>query len=68
MQKFMQKMFPSKNGKERLRQLEKLDKLMDKSKKIYVTLKRTNKKYTKSTKKTALRKTLRKCKKINKKT
>ena len=32
MQKFMQKMFPSKNGKERLRQLEKLDKLMDKSK------------------------------------
>ena len=32
MQKFMQKIFPSKSGKERLRQLEKLDKLMDKSK------------------------------------
>ena len=32
MQKFMQKIFPSKSGKERLRQLEKLDKLLDKSK------------------------------------
>ena len=32
MQRFMQKLFPSKSGKERLKQLEKLDKLMDKSK------------------------------------
>ena len=33
MQKFIQKMFPSKSGKERLQQLVKIDKLMDKSKK-----------------------------------
>jgi ATP-dependent Lon protease len=33
MQKFMQKIFPSKSGKERVKQLEKIDKLMDKSKK-----------------------------------
>jgi len=32
MQKLMQKIFPSKNGKERLKQLEKLDILMDKNK------------------------------------
>ena len=32
MQRFMQKLFPSKSGKERLKQLEKLDKLMYKSK------------------------------------
>jgi hypothetical protein len=29
----MQKIFPSKSGKERLQQLEKLDKLMEKDKK-----------------------------------
>ena len=33
MQKFIQKIFPSKNGKERLKQLEKLDKLIMKNKK-----------------------------------
>ena len=32
MQKFMQKIFPSKSGKERVKQLEKIDKLMDNSK------------------------------------
>ena len=37
MQKFMQKIFPSKSGKERIRQLEKIDKLMDKSKKTGTT-------------------------------
>ena len=33
MQKFIQKIFPSKNGKERIKQLEKIDKLMDKKEK-----------------------------------
>ena len=32
MQKFMQKIFPSKSGKERLKQLEKLDKMKIKMK------------------------------------
>ena len=44
MQQFIQKMFPSKNGKERLKQLEKLDKLMDKSKKSTPKSKKKNKK------------------------
>ena len=33
MQKFIQKIFPSKSGKERLKQLEKIDKMMDKQEK-----------------------------------
>ena len=33
MQKFIQKMFPSKSGRERLRQLEKLDTLVNKTNK-----------------------------------
>ena len=33
MQKFMQKIFPSKNGQERIKQLEKLDKLVNKREK-----------------------------------
>ena len=32
MQRFMQKIFPSKSGKERLKQLEKIDKLIGKAK------------------------------------
>ena len=32
-QKFIQKIFPSKNGKERLKQLDKIDKMMDKENK-----------------------------------
>ena len=31
MQKFIQKIFPSKSGKERLKQLDKIDKMIDKS-------------------------------------
>ena len=30
MQKFIQKIFPSKNGKQRLKQLEAIDKMMEK--------------------------------------
>ena len=33
MQKFIQKIFPSKSGRERVRQLEKIDKMMDKQEK-----------------------------------
>ncbi len=33
MQKFIQKIFPSKSGKERIKQLEKIDKMMDKQEK-----------------------------------
>tara|TARA_B100000963_G_scaffold101393_1_gene87717 strand:- start:2395 stop:4833 length:2439 start_codon:yes stop_codon:yes gene_type:complete len=33
MQKFIQKIFPSKSGKERIKQLEKIDKIMDKQEK-----------------------------------
>ena len=58
MQKFMQKIFPSKSGKERIRQLEKIDKLMDKSKKTGTTKTGTTKTGTKkiSTKKTGTKK------------
>jgi ATP-dependent Lon protease len=47
LQKFIQKIFPSKAGKERLKQLEKLDKLQTKSKKN----KKQNKKQNKKSKK-----------------
>ena len=33
MQKFIQKIFPSKSGKERIKQLEKIDKMIDKQRK-----------------------------------
>ncbi len=33
LQKFIQKIFPSKGGQERLKQLEKIDKMMDKEEK-----------------------------------
>ena len=33
MQKFIQKIFPSKSGKERIKQLEKIDKMIDKQEK-----------------------------------
>ena len=43
-QKFIQKIFPSKSGKERLRQLEKIDKLLEKEDKKKKSKKKKNKK------------------------
>jgi ATP-dependent Lon protease len=48
MQKFIQKLFPSNSGQERLKQLEKLDKLMDKTKKNKNNGKKSNKKKSKN--------------------
>ena len=60
-QKFVQKIFPSKNGKERIQQLEKIDELLEKQKKN----KSKNKKVTKSKKKKSIKKKKVKSKKVN---
>jgi len=47
LQKFIQKIFPSKNGRERMRQLEKLDKLLEKEDKKKKSGKKKNQKFDK---------------------
>ena len=49
-QKFIQKIFPSKSGKERLKQLEKIDKMMEKEEKSKNKNKNKNKKISKKPK------------------
>ena len=49
-QKFIQKIFPSKSGKERLKQLEKIDKMMEKEEKSKNKKKNKNKKISKKPK------------------
>ncbi len=50
MQKFIQKIFPSKSGKERIKQLEKIDKMMDKQEKKKGKKSKTKGKKNKNTK------------------
>jgi len=54
-QKFVQKIFPSKSGKERIQQLEKIDEMLEKKKS-------TNKKKNKNNKKTSKNKKIKKTK------
>ena len=67
-QKFVQKIFPSKNGQERVRQLEKIDEMLEKKEKKKksksLTTRKKNKKITAEQTKKKSKKTKRKKKKI----